>query len=198
MKKLLFILLFSSLFLSVSAQNNNCKISYTKLKENVSKIASHEYLAAFVNLDFGYSESMLQSYLLDVMGLTHNMKGCTWVNSKHWVEEYRAKVNFGEAVKYLKVHYYLKLTNDTRYLDFEGKCETLTKCVIEGTPTLVVQLFTHYWEKEIEIGGPNKNEKSHIDFLGDHIGLYHINDNLYRIVITDNGRGFNYKCNFSE
>ena len=104
MKKLMFTLGAVVLIFHAVAQESDCKLSYDKLKENLSHVATHRYLSAFVNLDYRLSELRLQEYILDSMDLA----------------------------------------------------------------------------------------------MGDHIAVYHINDNLYKIVITDNGRNFNYKCNFRE
>lgn len=197
MKKLMFTLGAVVLIFHAVAQESDCKLSYDKLKENLSHVATHRYLSAFVNLDYRLSEFRLQEYILDSMDLAHHWEGFRWETPTHWVEEYRSKLLIGDDLKFLKIHYYIKVTDDTPLVP-DKKCETLVKCEIVGTPTLIVQLFSHYWEREIEIGGSGKGEKAHIDFMGDHIALYHINDNLYKIVITDNGRNFNYKCNFRE
>ena len=181
------------------AQESDCIISYEKLKDNLYYDASHHFLAAFVNLDCGLSQMLVQDYILRSMKLVHHDEGCRWEGPNHWVEEYRPMVLVGNDIKYLKIHYYTKETDDTPMISrSNGKCNTLIKCEIVGTPTLVVQFLSNYWEREVEIGGPSKGEKAHIDFMGDHIALYHINDNLYKIVITDNGRNFNYKCNFRK
>lgn len=199
MKKL-FIIFFAVISLShVFAQESDCKISYEKLKDNLYYDASHHFLSVFVNLDYGLSQMLVQDYVLRSMELRHHDEGCRWEDPHHWVEEYRPAVLVGDEIKYLKIHYYIKETDDTPMIPTRnGKCNTLVKCEIVGTPTLILQFLSHYWEREVEIGGPSKGEKAHIDFMGDHIALYHINENLYKIVITDNGRDFNYKCNFRK
>ena len=197
MKKLFIILFTVITIFNALAQESDCKISYDNLKWTLSNSATHRHLTAFINLDYAFSEFRLQEYMLDSLDLAHHWDGFKWESPTHWTEEYRPKLLIGNDIKYLKLHYYLKETDDTP-LTQGNKCKTLVKCEIIGTPTLVVKLFSHYWEREIEIGGGNKGEKAHIDFMGDHIALYHINDNLYKIVITDNGRNFNYKCNFRE
>lgn len=195
-----FIIFFAVIIISHAfAQESECKISYQKLVDNLYFDASHHFLAVFVNLDYVLSQMLVQDFMLREMKLVHHNEGCRWEGANHWVEEYRPGLSVGNDIKYLKVHYYIKETDDTpMYSTHIGKCNTLVKCEIVGSPTLVVQFLSNYWEREIEIGGPSKGEKAHLDFMGDHIALYHINDNLYKIVITDNGRNFNYKCNFRK
>lgn len=67
----------------------------------------------------------------------------------------------------------------------------------EGTPTLIAKLFSSYWVEEAEIGG-NKGESAHKFFMGDRIALLKVSEGQWHIEITDNGRSFNYKQNFSQ
>ena len=63
---------------------------------------------------------------------------------------------------------------------------------------MVLRLFQTYWGNHVIIGGQKTGKLAHIDFMGDHIALFAVSNNLYKVIITNNGQSFDYKLNFGK
>lgn len=195
---------FVALFLQVvfiNAQNttyDGCEVSYEKLKSALYYAAPHHYLSAFVNLDYSLPDLLLQFFLTDMLNVGHHDDNCKWISNRHWQEEYRPYILIGNDIQYLQVHYYLKPTVDVPISSIKNNCDIIEKCEILGTPDLVLRLFQTYWGDHVIIGGQRTGELAHIDFMGDHVALFAVSNNLYKIIITDNGQSFDYKLNFGK
>ncbi len=203
LKRICIIVLLLSQGLFIFAQNktyDGCEISYENLRSTLYHASPHHLLSSFVNLDISLPNELLQTFLQTEMNLHPYDDSCKWVSDTHLQLEFGPGIIWGNEVQYLQIHYYLKPTVNVPVSSISEKetCSIIEKCVITGTPDLVLKLFVNYWGESVKIGGQIYGEIAHADFMGDHIALYAVSNSLYKIIITNNSSSFSYKANFAK
>ncbi|MGX7667220.1 hypothetical protein [Flavobacterium pedocola] len=171
--------------------NTSKEEPYDILRRSLLGISKNPNFTVFRNIDYNFANTAFSWYLQEEMRLASK----DYTTSATLVTEtYIPKAS--SKNESLKVSYHTTIKENIQGLHSSKKVRIIDSVEIVGTTNLIIDLFVNYWNDKITIGGNKEGEIANRQFLGDHVSLIRMKNNLCKITITKGNMDVNYETTY--
>lgn len=171
--------------------SNGKENPYEILRRSLLGISKNPNFTVFRNIDYSFANTSFSWYLQEEMRLASK----DYTTSPTLVTEtYIPKAS--SKNEYLKVSYNTTIKENIQGYHGSKLVRVINSVEIVGTSNLIIDLFVNYWNDKITLGGNKEGEIANRQFLGDHVSLIRMKNNLCKILITKGTLDVNYETTY--